>query len=119
MKKSTVSVTSPLFLILLNALIWLAFAIITVSGLHSTIPDGALIRWVMSILSFLTSVFLIGVYYLLRRNGGFAYYLLLGMLALISVLTITDEFGLLDLLVLIINAFTFLLLIKDRAFYIQ
>jgi hypothetical protein len=119
MNKPPVSVTITLFLIPLNALVWLAFAIITASGLHPAIPEGDLFRWGMSILAFLTCVFLIVVYFLLRRQGGVAYYLMLGMLALISLLSVTDEFGLLDLLVLVINVVSFLLLIKDRAFYLQ
>lgn len=119
MNKPPVSVIVTLFLILLNALVWLVFAIITVSGLHPAIPEGDLVRWGMSILAFLTCVFLIVVYFLLRRQGGVAYYLMLGMLSLISLLSVTDEFGLLDLFVLVINVVSFLLLIKDRAFYLQ
>jgi len=118
-KKSPVSVNVTLFLVLLNALIWLAFAIITAFGLHPAIPEGDLVRWVMSILALLTCLFLIGIYILLRKYGGITYYLMLGILALICILTVTDEFGVADMVVLIINAASFLLLIKDRVYYLQ
>ena len=119
MIKTPVSVTATLFLILINAFIWLAFAIITATGLHPSIPESDLVRLTMSMLALLTSGLLIGLYFFLRRRTSVAYYITLGMLALISLLTVTDEFGLPDLVVLAISVVPFVLLIKDKAWYLQ
>jgi len=73
----------------------------------------------MSILALLTSGLLIGLSFFLRRRTSVAYYIMLGMLALISLLTVTDEFGLADLVVLAISVVPFVLLIKDKAWYLQ
>lgn len=119
MKNPPVTVSITLFLIVLDALLWFAFAVITASGAHPAIPDGDLYRWGMSILAFVTSFSLIILIIISKRRGGVAYYLLLGMLFLISILTITDEFGLVDLMVLVLHVIAFLLLLKDKAFYLQ
>jgi predicted membrane channel-forming protein YqfA (hemolysin III family) len=73
----------------------------------------------MAILALLTTGLLMGLWLFLRRRSRLAYYLALGLLAVISLLTITDEFGLSDLIVLIITVAPLMLLIKDRAWYLQ
>ncbi len=53
------------------------------------------------------------------KRGGPTYYLILGLLAAFSVLTITDQFGLVDLLVLAVHLLAFVLLMKDRSRYLR
>jgi hypothetical protein len=119
MHNPSISVKLTKYLVFINALIWLVFAIIVAAGFHPAIPHGPRYRWGITILALLTSVFLIGDYRIMMVRGGFAYYFLLGMLALISLLTITDEFGVVDLIVFLFNLLTFILLIKDRRYYLQ
>jgi hypothetical protein len=119
MDKPPASVSATRVLIYLNALIWLAFALIVAFGLHPALPEGALFKWVMVILALAAGLGLLGVYALLRRYGGVAYYLMLASLAFIALLTVTDDFGVSDLLVLIVNVAAIFLLIKDRAFYLR
>ena len=113
------SVRLTRYLVYLNALIWLGLAIVIAGGFHTAIPQGPLYSWGMTILALLAFGFLIGDYRLMVKHGGLAYYLMLGMIALISILTVMDEFGLVDLAVLLLNLLTFILLIKDRHYYLQ
>ncbi|MCJ7513455.1 MAG: hypothetical protein MUO23_10860 [Anaerolineales bacterium] len=113
------SVSAVLILLLLNSLAWLTFAFIAAAALHPSIPEGDPIRWAMSLLALLTSGTLIGLCVFMRRRSRFAYYLTLGLLGLLALLTVADEFGFSDLIVLIITVSPFALLIKDRAWYLQ
>jgi hypothetical protein len=119
MTKTPISISVTLILLLLNAFIWLAFAIIVAAGLHPAIPDVRLVKWGMAILSLLTSGTLIGLSVFLRGRRRLAYYLALGLLVTISLLTLTDDFGLPDLIVLILTVAPLVLLIKDRTWYIE
>ena len=82
-------------------------------------PAASAMRWVMVILALASSMALAGIAVLLRRRSRFAFYFGLALLALISVLSITDQVGLLDLLTLLLNLVAFGLMIKDRAWYLQ
>jgi lysylphosphatidylglycerol synthetase-like protein (DUF2156 family) len=102
MPKRPLSVLGNLIFILLNALIWLALGMIIALHAHPALPDNPILQWVMALLSF-----------------GTAWFAALCFLALTSILTIFDDFGWTDLLVLVINLIPIILLIKDRAWYLQ
>ena len=119
MTKRPSTVPAALFLLLLNALVWLVFGIIVAAGLHPSMPESDVVRWTMAVLAFLTTGVLLGLRVFLRRRSRIAYYLTIGLLVVLSTLTVTDEFGLSDLIVLIIIAAPLLLLIKDRAWYLR
>jgi hypothetical protein len=119
MTKMPASVSAALVLLLLNALVWLAFAVIVAAGVHPSIPGGDQVRWTMAILSLLTAGVLSGLCVFLRKRNRVAYYLTLGLLLVTSFLTVTDQFGLSDLIVLAIMVVPLGLLIKDRAWYLQ
>jgi len=108
------SFSAAVILVLVNALIWLGFAIIVTTGLHPAIPDSGLVRGVMGILAFLTSGALLILSILLRRRNTIAFYITLALLLIISVFTVTDEFGIYDLIVLIITLIPLVLIIKNR-----
>jgi len=119
MTKPPSTVTAAHFLLLLNALVWLVFGIIVAAGLHPSMPESDVFRWTMAVLALLTTSVLLGLWVFLRRRSGIAYYLTIGLLVVLSILTVTDEFGLPDLMVLIIIAAPLVLLIKDRAWYLR
>jgi hypothetical protein len=101
------------FLIYLNAAIWFGLAVLIALDLHPAIPEGPLYRWGMSILALVAGSLLIVLYrYSIRSR--LAYFLLLGLLALIAFLTLTDEFGLADLAVLISHLLAAVFLILNR-----
>ena len=119
MTKPPSTVTAAHFLLLLNALVWLVFGIIVAAGLHPSMPESDVFRWTMAVLALLTTSVLLGLWVFLRRRSGIAYYLTIGLLVVLSILTVTDEFGLSDLIVLIIIAAPLVLLIKARAWYLR
>ena len=119
MTKPPSTVPAAHFLLLLNALVWLVFGIIVAAGLHPSMPESDVFRWIMAVLALLTTGVLLGLRVFLRRRSRIAYYLTVGLLVVLSTLTVTDEFGLSDLIVLIIIAAPLVLLIKDRAWYLR
>lgn len=119
MTKTPVTVSVARYLILADVLVWLVFAAVVASGRHPAIPPGPLIRWGYAGLGLVTCLALFGGYAWLSRGGGLVYYPMVSLLGLISVGTLLDQVGVVDLLVLAVNLAALLLLIKDRDFYLQ
>ena len=117
--KTPQSISIALVFIILSAIIWLAFGLIVAADLHPAIPKSDVIRWAMASMSLLTSGILLGFSFLLKRKSRVAYWLTLGLLIIISILTVTDEFGIADLVVLMITLVPLGLLLKDRGWYLQ
>jgi hypothetical protein len=113
------SVSIALIFILLNAGIWLALGVIIAADVHPALPNVPIIRGIMAFLSLVTAGILLGVFIFLRKPSRIAYFIALGLLAAISFLTIFDQFGLVDLVVIAINLVPIFLLIKDRAWYLH
>jgi hypothetical protein len=113
----TVSVV--LALIAVNVLIWILFAISVAAHLHPALPSSTQVRGIMAILSFATAGILATLLALIGRPNRLAYFPTLGLLIVISILTLFDDFGMADLVVLILDITPVILLIKDRAWYLQ
>lgn len=113
------SVPATLVFMLLNALVWLGFGVIIATDLHPALPDQPLIKWVMAILSLLIAGILLALFILLRKRSQIAYLLTIGLFLIISLLTVFDEFGWADLIVLALNIIPVILLIKDQIWYLQ
>jgi lysylphosphatidylglycerol synthetase-like protein (DUF2156 family) len=113
------TVKLTLFFVLLNAIIWLAFGFIIALGLHPALPDQPLIRWGMAIISLLTAVFLALMFIHLDKPKKSAYTLSLAFFVAAAVITIFDDFGWIDLVVVVINLIPLILLLKDRAWYLK
>lgn len=119
MKKFPVSFSVSLIFILVNAFIWLAFATIVAVGAHPALPDSEVFKWTLAILAFGTAGTLTALYFLLKKRSAAAFYLATGLLLVISVLILLDQFGLPDLMVLLITLTPLALLLKNRAWYFQ
>jgi len=119
MTKRPVSVSVALLLVLVNASLWLTFGTIVASGNHPSIPDIPLVRWGMAFLALGAAGIMLGLHFLLRRQSRAAYYVALGLLATISLLIFADQFGLADLVVLLVTLAPLALLIKDRAWFLR
>lgn len=107
------------FFILLDAFVWLAFAIITAVGAHPALPSSEGLRWAMAGGALLTSISLAALDVLLGRAGRLVYYLTLGLLAVLSILTITDDFGVADMAVLVLHLVPLVLLLKERRWFLE
>jgi hypothetical protein len=113
------SVSVSMIFILLNALVWLVFGVIIAANAHPALPNLPLLKGIMAFLSFTVAVILLGVFFFLVKRNRIAYFIALGVMITTSLLTILDQFGLADLIFLIINIVPILLLIKDRSWYFQ
>jgi len=109
--------TMALAFILSVSIVWLVFGLIIAMNLHPSIPEGASLRWAMAGLAFLASGALLALYFLLRRRTRLAYLPALSLLGIIMVLSVLDEFGAADLIVLILHLVPLLLLLKERRWY--
>ena len=117
--KRPLSVLINLIFILLNALVWLALGVIIALHAHPALPDNPIIQGAMAFLSFCAAGILLGILIFLLRRIRIAWFASLGFLAVTSILTIFDDFGWTDLVVLVVNLVPIILLIKDRAWYLQ
>jgi len=108
-----------LVLILVIAGFWLGFSIIVTTGLHPALPDSQLYRWIMAGLAFVTAVFLVVQFFLLKAKNKVAYFLTIAFLTFLAIMTIMDDLGVIDFLVLIVTLLPIILLLKDRKWYFQ
>lgn len=113
------TVMAALIMIMINAAFWFIYALIMAFGGISSFSDAGIARWVMAILALASSVALAGIAYFLARRNRLAFFFGVVFLALLAILSITDEFGLLDLLSLLISLVPLGLMLKDRAWYLQ
>jgi hypothetical protein len=113
------SVSVTLVFVLLNGLVWLAFGAFIASNLHPALSVPAWVRWTMAVLSLVVSGALLALFIFLRKRTRLAYYLSLACFFVAALLTLFDQFGLADLVVVAINLVPFVLLIKDRAWYLR
>ena len=119
MKKRPLTVNVTLIFVMINALIWLVLGMIIALHLHPSLPDQPVIRWSMAFLSFAAAAILAGLFFFLRRQIPLAWFLGLGVFVFSALLTFFDQFGLTDLVVLVINVIPIILLIKDRAWFLR
>lgn len=119
MPKFPVSVYAAIIFLLISAFIWIGFAVLVAVGAHPALPDNRTFQWVMAILAFGCGCTLIVLTLALGKRIRIAYFLITGLLALLAVLTIADDVGLVDLVYLAIVLVPLVLLIKDRAWYLQ
>lgn len=117
--KAPRSAVAAQVLILINALFWFLFSIVAALGnLPSGLATGP-IRWTFAFLALGTSIALGGIAYFLVRQKKAAFYLALAVLALLGVLSITDEVGFLDIFTLTISVAAIILIVKNRDWYLK
>jgi hypothetical protein len=113
------SVTTALFLILLNALIWLVFGVIIAANAHPALPVLPVVKGVMAFLAFAITAVLLVLFFFLRKQDRVAWYLIIALFVAISILTIFDDFGWIDLVVFIINIAPVILLFMGKAWFLS
>jgi len=105
--------------ILINALIWLAFAVLLIAGALSFNMGPAAIRPLLAALAVIASAILFVLYIFLKKRNRPVYYLTLAMLTGIIILTFTDQFGLPDLIYLVVVLTPFVLLLASHRWYFR
>lgn len=106
------------FFVLLNAIIWLTYSLIVATGNHPALPDSVFYKWFLAISAFFSSTFLFLLHFLLKKKTKFAYFLTIAFLILIVLLTVIDDLGIIDMIVLFITITPIILLIKNRKWFI-
>ncbi len=113
----TVRIT--LFLILLNAVVWLGFAFLAVLGVIPGLPEIPGLRWLMAGLALACSIVLGLTAFLLQRRVRLGLVLGLLLLTIIAVLSLSDQLGWLDILSFLVCLVPLVLLVKDREWYLR
>ncbi|HCE18467.1 MAG TPA: hypothetical protein DEQ80_11455 [Anaerolinea thermolimosa] len=117
MKARPATIPLGLTLLVMDSLIWLILGVLIATGLHPSLPDPLWIRVAMVILSWMAAAALLAAYLGLTRHMRLAYPWAILSLAIASLTIIFDDFGLSDLIVLILHLMPLALLIKDHAWY--
>jgi hypothetical protein len=113
------SVRVALLLLALDALLWFAFGVVVACGGIASINQPPVLRWVMAGLACGGAAGLAGIALLLSRRSRPAFFVAIFLLTFITVLSITDQVGLADLVALAVSAVPLGLLLKDRAWYLR
>lgn len=116
MQRRTVSLDSlTVILFVVNAAIWIAFGISTLVRMEGQ----GVVAWVLAGLMFGNAgAMLLSGWGLAKEKKGF-FYLAVALVAVNILLTIADEFGLFDLIVLLIDLVLLALLIATRTRYLS
>jgi hypothetical protein len=113
------TVFATLIIIMINAAFWLIYTFIMAFGGVSSIASASTVKWVMAILALSSSVALAGITFFLARRNRLAFFFGVVLLTIIAILSITDEFGILDLFSLLVSIVPLGLMIRDRAWYLK
>lgn len=119
MKTRPLTVNLTLVFIGLTALIWFIFGIIVAGKLHPALPDEPLLRWGMGISAIAAGLMLTGLGILLMKKNRLAYWVILAGLGLMSLANLFDDVGWVDFIVAVISLLPFILLLKDRNWYLS
>jgi len=119
MDRFPATVRVALLLLALDALMWFAFGTVAGAGGIASIADPPALRWVMAGLAWASAAALAGLAILLGKRNRVAFYLALILLAIIAVLSIADQIGILDLVSLAVSVIPLVLLLKDRGWYLR
>ena len=113
------TVRAARLLVLLNALLWVGFGAITAAGAHPSFREAGLLRWVMAASAFIAAIILAALAGLLKRRPRIGYILTGALLAVTVLASLFDDFGLADLLYVLVTLLPLALLHKDRAWYLR
>jgi len=105
-------------LFFLNAAIWLVFGFVTVGRMAGRDPAQAMTTWVVAILMVGNAGAMLISGWGLGRHRKWFYYLAIAVLVVNIILTLTDQFGPLDLATLIIDLVAFGLLMASWHHYL-
>jgi hypothetical protein len=117
MKNRHFTVILTTILVIFNAVIWIALGIIGLNT-RSALSVPPQTNAILAILSFAMAGILLGLFVLMHRGNRNAYYLTVAFFIFVSLVTIFNDVGLADIVVLVLNLIPIALLIKDRKHYL-
>jgi hypothetical protein len=101
----------------LNSLFWLAFGLLVAFNFHPALPDAPIFKPLLVSVSLALAGLQLSLLVLLRRRSRVAYLLAVGLFTAIALAFFFDQFGWIDLAVLLLDLAPLVLLIKERAWY--
>jgi hypothetical protein len=116
---NSASVKAARWLFILLGVIWLVFGVWSILRMNSGGNLSGMMLGIIAVLMFLNSVVLIWIGWGIGKGLKLYYYFGLLVLAGNIFLTLTDEFGIFDLIVLVIAVGLFILLIVTRSKYLK
>jgi hypothetical protein len=117
--KRPLSVKITLLFLLANCLTWFILGFLIILNAHPALPDQPVILWVMAILSLAAGCVFLVLSLLIYQRNQTGYYLALAALVLTALIIFFDDFGLSDLIVLMVVLIPVGLLVRDRAWYLR
>lgn len=117
MKTTRWTLRATRMLLTLNAAFWLGFGILVIAGWHPALPSSQDIQIGMGVLAFCLAFALSALTRALPRSQP-AFYALLVLLGTLALSTFFDQFGLADLVYLLLTLALIGLLVWDRHEYI-
>lgn len=105
-------------LLFLNGFIWLAFGIYSLVSLSDKYPEQSIIYWIIPLLMFGNSGAMLLSAFLLGRQQRVFYYFTGAVVLINIILTVTDQFGLFDLITLLIDLLLIGILILKRKWFL-
>ncbi len=106
-------------LLMVDALLWLAFAGLTAAGAHPSYGGMSVYRWPITLLALLSAILLGGLSVFLGKPSPTGYWLTTGFLAAMIIASLFDQFGLADLVFVALTALPLVLLVMSRAWYLH
>ena len=104
---------------MLNILFWLVLGVIIAINRHPSLPVPSQMKAILAGMSIGMAVILSILFFFILRRSHRAYYLSLVFFAMTAFLTIIDEVGYSDIIILILNVLPIILLVTDRKWYLQ
>lgn len=108
------SIRTAQALFFLNTAIWLVFGLVSIYRVLSRVGEQTLTAWVIAIFMFGNAVAMFFSGFLVARRNRYGYYFALAVLIVNILLTFTDEFGIFDLVTLLIDLVLLVLLVAGR-----
>ena len=113
------AVVTAQILFFILAAIWLLFGILSLIRMANGATDQTITMWVVAVLVVANAGAMLVAALGLRNRHRLCYYFALALLVANLVLTVTDQFGIFDLITLLIDTALFALLIGTRKRYLS
>jgi hypothetical protein len=98
-------------MLFLNAAVWVVFGVL---GVFRAVEGGSSLRWMLSLLMFANAAVMLWFGVMLGSGRNWLFFLAILYMALNVVLSITDQFGWIDALILLLNLIVLGLLFVTR-----
>jgi hypothetical protein len=118
LSRETAFVAAARALFLLNAAIWIALGIVTVTRMAGSSSGSPLVAWIIAALMAGNAAAMLWLGVRLVKAGRRTYVMALAFLLVNILLTITDQFGLWDGITLAIDGILLALLVVSRSRYL-